>query len=119
MKDKVVAALLAFFLGGFGVHRFYLGQTGLGFLYLIFCWTLIPMFIAFIDFIVFLVTSNESFDEKYNKGYHPPQVINNYVPFTPPPPQRDIASEIERLHALKEKGILSEMEFEEAKKKLL
>lgn len=119
MKDKVVAALLAFFLGGFGAHRFYLGQTGMGFMYLIFCWTFIPLFISFIDFIAFLVTSKESFDAKYNKGYHPPQVINNYVPYPPPTPGRDIASEIERLHALKEKGIISEMEFEEAKRKLL
>lgn len=29
-KSKVAAALLCFFLGGFGIHRFYLGYTGLG-----------------------------------------------------------------------------------------
>ena len=29
-KQKIVAFLLAFFLGGFGVHNFYLGKTGMG-----------------------------------------------------------------------------------------
>lgn len=29
-KKKVVAAVLCFFLGSFGVHRFYLGQAGSG-----------------------------------------------------------------------------------------
>ncbi|MEA1568161.1 NINE protein, partial [Salmonella enterica] len=38
-KSRIAAALLAFFLGGFGVHKFYLGKIGQGFLYLIFCWT--------------------------------------------------------------------------------
>jgi TM2 domain-containing membrane protein YozV len=31
-KQKLVAALLAFFLGGLGVHRFYLGYTTIGIL---------------------------------------------------------------------------------------
>lgn len=118
MKDKVTAALLAFFLGGFGVHRFYLGQTGLGFLYLIFCWTLVPAFIAFIDFIVFLTMSKEGFDMKYNRTYVPNQVINNYIP-NPPHQQNNVSSEIERLHGLMEKGIITRAEFEEAKRKLL
>ena len=34
MKDKTTAAILAFFLGGFGVHKFYLGESGLGIIYL-------------------------------------------------------------------------------------
>ena len=29
-KDKIVAALLAFFLGGLGIHKFYLGKTTAG-----------------------------------------------------------------------------------------
>jgi TM2 domain-containing membrane protein YozV len=33
-KSKVAAALLAFFLGGFGVHRFYMGQKKEGFIQL-------------------------------------------------------------------------------------
>lgn len=64
-KSRVAAALLAFFLGGFGVHKFYLGRVGQGFLYLIFCWTFIPAFIAFIEFIIYLVTSDEEFAKKY------------------------------------------------------
>jgi TM2 domain-containing membrane protein YozV len=34
-KSKVVAALLCFFLGMFGVHRFYLGYTTIGIVQLV------------------------------------------------------------------------------------
>lgn len=64
-KSRIAAALLAFFLGGFGVHKFYLGRIGQGILYLIFCWTFIPAFIAFIEFIIYLCTSDEAFAAKY------------------------------------------------------
>lgn len=65
-RSKTVAALLAFFLGGLGIHKFYLGQIGMGVLYLLFCWTWIPSIIAFVEFIIYLCTSDADFDAKYN-----------------------------------------------------
>lgn len=50
--SKTTYLLLAFFLGGLGGHKFYAGKTGLGILYLVFCWTYIPAIIAFIEFII-------------------------------------------------------------------
>ena len=35
LKSKMAAGLLGIFLGGFGVHRFYLGQSGMGLLMLL------------------------------------------------------------------------------------
>jgi TM2 domain-containing membrane protein YozV len=65
-KNKVTAGLLALFLGGLGVHKFYLGQTGLGILYLVFCWTGIPAIIALIEGIIYFSTSDISFYQKYH-----------------------------------------------------
>jgi TM2 domain-containing membrane protein YozV len=64
-KSRIAAALLAFFLGWFGVHKFYLGQTGWGVVYLLFCWTLIPAIAAFIEFVLLLVMSDSDFAIKY------------------------------------------------------
>lgn len=66
MKSKSTAALLAFFLGGLWVHQFYLGNSGRGIMYLVFCWTLIPAIIAFIDMIILLTMSDDAFAKRYN-----------------------------------------------------
>ncbi|WCL82777.1 NINE protein [Saprospira sp. CCB-QB6] len=66
MKNKIVAALLAFFVGFIGVHKFYLNRPVQGVLYFLLSWTGIPAIIAFIDFIVLLVMSQHDFDYKYN-----------------------------------------------------
>ena len=48
-RDEIVGILLALFLGGFGVHHFYLRRTGLGILYCCFCWTPLPWVLGFIE----------------------------------------------------------------------
>jgi TM2 domain-containing membrane protein YozV len=63
-KSKVVAGVLALFLGGLGIHRFYLGQWW-GIFYLLFCWTFIPSIVAFIEGIVFLLSDDASWNAKY------------------------------------------------------
>ncbi|MEZ5040737.1 MAG: NINE protein [Saprospiraceae bacterium] len=65
MKDKNVAGILALFFGWLGIHRFYLGQIGLGILYMFFFW--ISWIIALIDAIAFFAMDKVEFDEKYNK----------------------------------------------------
>ena len=64
MKNKSTAVLLSL-TGGLGLHRFYLGQYGLGIL----CILTMPisMFVAPLIGIGWLLNSQESFDNKFNK----------------------------------------------------
>lgn len=63
--------MLAFFAGTFGVHRFYLGQIGIGLMYLfafIFLhWKWIIPIVAMLDAFLFIIMSEREFHEKYNK----------------------------------------------------
>jgi len=54
-NDNIVGALLAIFLGDFGIHHFYTGDTKHGLLHLVFCWTGIPGIIGLIEGIMWLV----------------------------------------------------------------
>lgn len=56
-KDKIVCILLAFFLGGFGIHNFYLGETKKGIVRLLTCWIGIGGLLALIDFIKMIIGS--------------------------------------------------------------
>lgn len=64
--DRTTAALLAIFLGGLGVHKFYMGDTGMGILYLVFCWTFIPAIVGLIEGIIYLTKSDEEFAQTYS-----------------------------------------------------
>lgn len=66
IKDRIAAAIIAFGLGTFGIHKFYLGQCIRGVFYLLFAWTAIPTIISIVEGILFLLMSDEEFDYKYN-----------------------------------------------------
>jgi TM2 domain-containing membrane protein YozV len=85
-KNKTVAALLAIFLGGFGIHKFYLQKTGTGLLYLLFFWTFIPAIIGFIEGIILLVMDENKFIQKYGTGKGSGRVGSKKYSSSPPPP---------------------------------
>ncbi len=64
-KSKMTAALLAIFLGSFGLHKFYLGQVTWGLLYLFLFWSSISMILGFIEGIYYLTMSDKDFIAKY------------------------------------------------------
>lgn len=64
-KNRIAAVLFAFFLGGLGIHKFYLGRVGWGILYLLFCWSFIPAIIGFIEGIIYLTMTDNAFHAKY------------------------------------------------------
>lgn len=92
MKNKSTAIVLAFFLGWLGIHRFYVGNTVLGILYLVFSITLIPAFVAFIDAIVWLTWSDEKWNLKFNHNSSitvppaavPPVLVANTIAYELP-----------------------------------
>ena len=60
-KQWIVALLLAFFLGPFGIHNFYLGYTTKGIIQLVISLTVVGLIVtgiwAFIDFIMLIMRS--------------------------------------------------------------
>jgi len=67
-KSQSVAAVLAAFVGGIGIHRFYLSRPISGIFYILFCWTGIPGLIALVETFVYAFMSPENWARKYNNG---------------------------------------------------
>lgn len=79
-SKKIPAALLAFFLGVFGVHKFYLGYTRQGLIMLlVFLFGIVLLgipsvvigIIAFVEFILYLIKPEEEFEQTYVIGRRP------------------------------------------------
>lgn len=71
MKNKFVAAALAFFLGTFGVHKFYLRDPGAGIFYImLFMMTqeffAVSAILGWIDGMRYITMGQEEFDRKFN-----------------------------------------------------
>ena len=75
-RNRVAAALLAFFLGVFGIHKFYMNKPGSGIIMLL-CSTigailvfplLIMCGISIVEFVIYLTMTDETFDRTYIQG---------------------------------------------------
>ena len=98
MKNKTTAWLLAIFLWGLGVHKFYLGESGQGFFYLIFCWTFIPAIFGLFEGISYFSHDQERWDSKYNDG----KDVSG----------RDYYDQLLKFEQLREKGLIDQKEYE-------
>lgn len=57
--------MLALFLGGIGIQKFYLNRPVAGLLSVLFCWTFIPSFIALYDAVAICAMGEAKFQAKY------------------------------------------------------
>ncbi|KPB03443.1 TerB N-terminal domain-containing protein [Bacillus sp. CHD6a] len=82
-KSKTTGYLLAFFLGGIGAHLFYYKKYIRGLIYLIFCWTYIPILLGWIDMIFIKKWHNQLDSTSENKPLKRPSPVNVSVQPTP------------------------------------
>jgi TM2 domain-containing membrane protein YozV len=72
-RNKYVAALLAFFLGTFGIHRFYLGRNGTGVVMIVLSITIVGLLVtgiwALIDMVRYLIMSDAEFEHRYARRF--------------------------------------------------
>ena len=108
-KDFITTLLLCIFLGGLGVHRFFVDKMGTGVLMLV---TLGGLGIWWIIDIILIVTNSFEDSEGRVIAYQPAGTANRE-------PAKDIPAEIEKFAELKDKGIITEEEFDKKKKELL
>ncbi|WP_199245694.1 NINE protein [[Phormidium] sp. ETS-05] len=114
MKYKSTALLLAFLLGGFGGHKFYLGEYLAGILYALFSWTLIPSVLAFFEFLALLFMPEHVFDARYNPLLTGSRNELKYIGN-----KRDITNALFDLKELYSAGIITAEEYEEKRQNLL
>lgn len=74
LTKRIVAALLALFVGGLGIHKFYLGMNKPGIIMLciwLFGWILLGIptaiisLIGFVEFIIYITKSDDEFEQTY------------------------------------------------------
>jgi len=104
MKNKNTAGILAFLLWGIGAHRFYLGEDGVGILYLLFSWTCIPTVASLFEAIHYFRMSDEEFNMKYNEWKSSDG--------------KDHYDDLLKFNQLREKNLISEEEYQKKVKEI-
>jgi len=66
MRNKYVAGWLALCFGWLGFHKFYLWKWIQWIFYILLWATFIPLILSILEWILYLVNSQEWFDKRYN-----------------------------------------------------
>lgn len=61
--SKGIYIMLALFLGGVGIHKFYAGKWVWGLLYLVFMWTYVPVALSLIDVVIAMMTKANEYGQ--------------------------------------------------------
>lgn len=133
-KDRRIAALLAFasaipvpFFPS-GLHKFYLGQSRWGVVYLLLSLTPIPRFASALEGVWYLFQEPEEFDLHFNQfAVLPNQTEPAQRTSQPhaiklginPKEVETIAEALRQLDQLRQDGLVSEYEFEQKRRQLL
>ena len=124
-KDKVIAGILGILLGGLGIHRMYLGYIGIGILQLIL--TIITLGLAglwgFIEGVLILVQDNWTDSQgRLLKGNEKGQGAfyqNIADELNTPAGSSSKYRKLNELNELRDKGIITQQEFDIEKRKIL
>ncbi|KND50088.1 MAG: hypothetical protein AB203_03825 [Parcubacteria bacterium C7867-008] len=112
-KSRLIALILVLVVGMFGAHRFYVGKIKTGIAQLILTLTFFGAVISgiwvFIDLIIIAVGSFKD-AEGLEVSVWEPETTGH---------KPDTTSELEKYAALRDKGVITEEEFQEKKKTLL
>jgi TM2 domain-containing membrane protein YozV len=112
-RDRRIAAGLAW-LGVFipGVHKFYLGQPVWGVVYLLLSWTPIPRVACAVEGALLLGQSEDAFAQRWGaKPSTSGSVDANHI--------NALGAALRELDALRQEGLISELEFEHKRRQLL
>ena len=61
--SKGIYIMLALFLGGAGIHKFYAGKWLQGIIYLVFVWTYVPVALSLIDVFIAMFTPADEYGQ--------------------------------------------------------
>lgn len=116
-KRRAIAVALA--LAGVaapiaGFHKFYLGQTRWGWLYLLLSWTPMPRIACAIEALWYLAQDQQEFDRNFNGLLAAPATVA-----VAPEQVSAIATALRELDRLRQEGLISEAEFEQKRTALV
>lgn len=118
-KNRTIAVLLALcgiFTPIAGLHKFYLGQTGWGLVYLLLSWTPVPRIASAIEAVWYLLQDTSDFQA----GFEPRPISLNLLDLKNNRPAIALSADsLRELEQLRQEGLVSEYEFEQKRRQWL